>query len=412
MFAFLGKTNESVPMLVDTRQALLNGIRDNPNDDAPRLIFADWLEEHGEAERATYIRLAIELNQLGEEHPRYDDVHDRYAAIWREHRKQWDQGLPKTLLDSGFQNRGFWDGWRADGITFLRHIESLWQREPVSDITLTGPVEDFAAAVSDPRIGPIRELRMWELEGDPAMALQALAESPYLGQLRLLRLNIGDGTHLSPETTDALRRWRLPHLDELTISYRAIVRQRDCYEDAIRAMLEGALLRGVRAFYLNYDHADSGLPDAFLNAPTQSLHKLLIQMPTKSTRWLEVLTQSKRLNKLRVLRLNSGELPAVAWQRFFNSHLAAQLTALHFPMAHFPKKIFDILATTTNLRRLRELNLSGSRHVNDKLLERIGKNQQLMKSLRSLDLSATEVDPVGAVVQELRIRYPKCRIDV
>ncbi len=36
--------------------ALLRGILDNPADDAPRLIIADWLEEHGEEERALWIR--------------------------------------------------------------------------------------------------------------------------------------------------------------------------------------------------------------------------------------------------------------------------------------------------------------------------------------------------------------------
>lgn len=32
-----------------------------PQDDTPRLIYADWLDENGEPERAAFIRLQIEL---------------------------------------------------------------------------------------------------------------------------------------------------------------------------------------------------------------------------------------------------------------------------------------------------------------------------------------------------------------
>jgi uncharacterized protein (TIGR02996 family) len=37
-------------------EALLQAILAAPKDDAPRLVYADWLEEHGDAERAEFIR--------------------------------------------------------------------------------------------------------------------------------------------------------------------------------------------------------------------------------------------------------------------------------------------------------------------------------------------------------------------
>ncbi|HYT91149.1 MAG TPA: TIGR02996 domain-containing protein [Gemmataceae bacterium] len=40
-------------------QALLRAVIDNPDDDGPRLVYADWLEEHGDAERAEFIRIQI-----------------------------------------------------------------------------------------------------------------------------------------------------------------------------------------------------------------------------------------------------------------------------------------------------------------------------------------------------------------
>lgn len=45
--------------------ALYANILANPNDDMARLVMADWLEEHGDIERAEFIRLQIKMDQLG-----------------------------------------------------------------------------------------------------------------------------------------------------------------------------------------------------------------------------------------------------------------------------------------------------------------------------------------------------------
>jgi uncharacterized protein (TIGR02996 family) len=44
------------------RDALIAAIRQAPRDDAPRLIFADWLDEHGDPDQAEFIRLQIEID--------------------------------------------------------------------------------------------------------------------------------------------------------------------------------------------------------------------------------------------------------------------------------------------------------------------------------------------------------------
>jgi len=44
-------------------QRLLRRILDNPEDDAPRLILSDWLEDNGEEERARFIRSQVFLSR-------------------------------------------------------------------------------------------------------------------------------------------------------------------------------------------------------------------------------------------------------------------------------------------------------------------------------------------------------------
>jgi uncharacterized protein (TIGR02996 family) len=49
-----------------TEQAFLEDICTHPEDDGLRLIYADWLEEHGREQRARYIRVQIEIARLWE----------------------------------------------------------------------------------------------------------------------------------------------------------------------------------------------------------------------------------------------------------------------------------------------------------------------------------------------------------
>jgi uncharacterized protein (TIGR02996 family) len=54
----------------DTNEALMQAILDDPDDDGVRLVYADWLEEHGHTERAAFIRVQCELARLPEDDSR------------------------------------------------------------------------------------------------------------------------------------------------------------------------------------------------------------------------------------------------------------------------------------------------------------------------------------------------------
>src|SRR5258707_10706455 len=45
-------------------QALRSAIIADPDDDSLRLVYADWLEEHGQPDRSRLIRLQIEMARL------------------------------------------------------------------------------------------------------------------------------------------------------------------------------------------------------------------------------------------------------------------------------------------------------------------------------------------------------------
>jgi len=45
-------------------EAFLEDIIAHPRDDAPRLIYADWLDDHGQGERAEFIRQSALLANI------------------------------------------------------------------------------------------------------------------------------------------------------------------------------------------------------------------------------------------------------------------------------------------------------------------------------------------------------------
>jgi uncharacterized protein (TIGR02996 family) len=99
------------------RDALLRAICENPDDDAPRLVYADWLDEHGDPRQAEFIRVQIELARGPAAAQRFDTLKKREDDLWGA-MKKW-RYLPSNWisLSRGDFKRGFnirWVGRAAD----------------------------------------------------------------------------------------------------------------------------------------------------------------------------------------------------------------------------------------------------------------------------------------------------------
>jgi uncharacterized protein (TIGR02996 family) len=74
--------------------AFLRAITDDPNQDSLRLVYADWLEERGDA-RGSFLRVTIELEALERTEPP-PDMRSRLARVRRigQLRHRWRELLP------------------------------------------------------------------------------------------------------------------------------------------------------------------------------------------------------------------------------------------------------------------------------------------------------------------------------
>ncbi|MCI0702082.1 MAG: TIGR02996 domain-containing protein, partial [Planctomycetia bacterium] len=112
---------------MDDRQALMAAIIANPQEDTPRLVFADWLQEHGDKHdqaRAEFIRLQIKLAQLPEG-AESKKLAEQAKALDKKHRKAWLK--PLSVFDWQFRGtsitrftRGLVDSWIVMPGDFLR----------------------------------------------------------------------------------------------------------------------------------------------------------------------------------------------------------------------------------------------------------------------------------------------------
>lgn len=71
-----------------TNADFLRAVFLDPEDDAIRLIYADWLEERGD-ERGEFIRVQIQLTKLRQGHPQFQVLKQREAQLLEAHRSEW-----------------------------------------------------------------------------------------------------------------------------------------------------------------------------------------------------------------------------------------------------------------------------------------------------------------------------------
>jgi len=131
---------------MNERESLLLAVCDNPDDDTPRLVFADWLQEHGEEERAEFIRVQIELARGAVK----SDLQEREKALLAAHGESWSEPLrtlglelvnyqkPKPRSINGIEyRRGFPFGVQIneEKAEFADRAPALFQCAPIQRIS-------------------------------------------------------------------------------------------------------------------------------------------------------------------------------------------------------------------------------------------------------------------------------------
>lgn len=202
------------------RDALLAAIHADPDDDTARLVYADWLQENAQSDRAEFIRCQIEAARADPFSPRARKAAARAEDLLKIHRTAWTRHIHGGLVELPRFERGFVHHLSIDPREFVPRADALFDAEPVQALKLFRfagtegrvPLEPFFDL---PRL---RQLRRFELSSmlmlDPE-EYELLSACPYLKQLRELSLR---DNPVPPPWLAELVRQRFPGLAALDLA--------------------------------------------------------------------------------------------------------------------------------------------------------------------------------------------------
>lgn len=166
--------------------AFIQTIREHPDDDGPRLVFADWLEERGQCERAEFIRVQIELARGVADPVRRQSLHALEESLLSKHARIWARSIGKWIIGWDF-HRGLLAGIQIRCNDFVRHGDRLFDRAPIMKVRPNHLPDDLTALANCRALGRVRDLDL-SAGNFHAQELQPILDSPYVKQLRLLDL--------------------------------------------------------------------------------------------------------------------------------------------------------------------------------------------------------------------------------
>jgi uncharacterized protein (TIGR02996 family) len=176
--------------MVNYEDACLDAIRATPDDDTPRLIYADWLEDNGQGERAEFIRVQVERAKLAWGDPRRQELAKRERRLLATRVAGWFGSLHGSVRQKVFR-RGLLEEGDIDAHAFVVHAEELFRLGPVKQLTFRKAAKHIVRLAACPSL---LRLEVLILAGHSLRdaGVRALAESPNVGRLSQLFLGFND----------------------------------------------------------------------------------------------------------------------------------------------------------------------------------------------------------------------------
>jgi uncharacterized protein (TIGR02996 family) len=204
-----------------TERAFLADIIEHPDDDAPRLVFADWLDDRGDEARAEFIRLQCRLAS-NPDIPDRESLLSRESELLNEHGCEWAEPLRDCVDEFQFR-RGFVEAVAItdfDGCSVEESLREAMKAAPIRSVHLE--CEDVSRLRTlqkrVPDLARLREFYLRPCNPPPAGDLGALLRSKSLARLTALWLYLEtvNEEHL-PDLCALVQPRVLPRLIELGV---------------------------------------------------------------------------------------------------------------------------------------------------------------------------------------------------
>ncbi|MDY3555553.1 TIGR02996 domain-containing protein [Gemmata sp. JC717] len=171
---------------MNDRDSLLAAVLEHPEEDTPRLMYADWLQENGDPDRGQFVRLQVEGAHAEPYSPQARECEVAAQHLLERHRGTWTRHLLKRAIGWQFV-RGFVEHVGLDAATFGRDAAALFAAEPVRSVqvvrfALTVAHAPLSSLFGTPQLTRVTRLDFSKL-GHDVDYFERLAECPQLGAL-------------------------------------------------------------------------------------------------------------------------------------------------------------------------------------------------------------------------------------
>jgi uncharacterized protein (TIGR02996 family) len=257
--------------------AILAAIAAQPAQDTPRLAYADWLDEHGDAAartRAEFIRVQCEIKKIADlpsaDIQQYANLYRRQGEILEDHRYALLGPLAELHSRDTVFDRGFLSEVSLTMGRFERHHHALGALRPLPRICVTEAQHLWWRLREMSNAALIHSLDInlaHEAVGSFSEAGAAhLAACPYFDRLTVLSLKScelnGEALRIFADATN------LPAIVELDISNNEIL------DDDVQLLVESPLWPRLKRLVLGGNPITDGGAVALANAATSRLENL------------------------------------------------------------------------------------------------------------------------------------------
>jgi len=167
-------------------ELLLQRVLERPDDDAPRLAYAGYLDQRGDP-RGEFVHVQVELARLDmDRDPNYVPLAERSYAMIDGYGPAF-AGQIAGMVDEYSFDRGFVELVKLPARRFLEIATQLFALAPIRHLDLAGPRKLIPELFSSPHLQAIRSLniRHWMLTDED---MKVIAASPHIKQLRWLSI--------------------------------------------------------------------------------------------------------------------------------------------------------------------------------------------------------------------------------
>src|SRR5215218_8501544 len=146
---------------MNDHDALLNAIGEHPEEDTPRLMYADWLEENGQPERADFVRTQVEVAKPGLSAAERLPLVRKNVYYLNNHVPEWKAELPQVDgITWGDFNRGLIEQVLvASDEPLVRHARTIFAIPGIHILRLR-QLRNPRRVAALPELARLRALRM------------------------------------------------------------------------------------------------------------------------------------------------------------------------------------------------------------------------------------------------------------